>query len=221
MSSTPISPPRGTKRDRTRNRLLVATQELLRERSAGSLSIRDVSQRADVSHATFYNYYESVEALLDNLAALFAFTHAQSLAVLTQGVERMDEVFAISTRQTLRFLAESPEYGHYLFDVGLRIDHFANGMRLHLDGDLRRGLETGVFAVDDIELTLALVTGSLLGVALGLHRGELTAAAIEPTTERLLMGLGVSADQARTLVQMKVAFLPAPRPPLDWPLFDG
>ena len=39
----------GTKRERTRNRLLTATQELLLERSAGSLTIRDVSHQAELS----------------------------------------------------------------------------------------------------------------------------------------------------------------------------
>jgi AcrR family transcriptional regulator len=218
MSELIVEQPRGTKRERTRNRLLRATQELLLERSAGSLSIRDISHQAGVSHATFYNYFESVEGLLDNLSLLLAFTHAMFVDSVTSGIVAVDEVFSAATRQTLRFMLESQAYGHFLFDAGLRIDHFATGMRAHMAADLERGKASGAFSSDTSELTLALVTGSLLGVALGLHRGELTATHIEPATERLLVQLGVEPQRAAALVRLDVPFRRAPEPPLEWPL---
>lgn len=215
--SGPAHPP-GTKRDRTRNGLLAAAQHLLMERSAGSLSIRDISRAAGVSHGTFYNYFESVEALLDNLALLFAFTHASRLDALTRDRAAADEVFAVSTRQTLRFMAEAPVYARFVFDAGLRVDHFVTGMRAHLGADLRRGLREGVFAIDDVDLTVSIVTGSLLGVSLGLHRGHLHASQIEPATERLLVLLGTAPERAAALVALDVPFQSAPQVPLEWPL---
>jgi AcrR family transcriptional regulator len=218
MSVTPLPHPPGTKRERTRNKLLVATQQLLSERSAGSLGIRDVSQKAGVSHPTFYNYFDSIEALLDNLTLLFAFTHAMHMEQVTRGRTHIGEIFSISTRQTLRFMAESPAYGHYLFDAGMRIDHFIGGMRAQLCDDLIRGMDTGVFAIRDLNLTLAQVTGALLGVSLAVYRNELDAHAIEPATANLLVMLGVAPEQAEQLARVDAPFCAPPPLPLQWPI---
>lgn len=210
----------GTKRDRTRNRLLVATQQLLRESSAGAIGIRDITQRAQMSHASFYNYFESVEELLDNLSLLFAFTHAQRLAEATTGRDDVGEIFSISTRQTLRFMAESPEYGHYIFDAGMRIDHFATGMRQSLRFDLQRGIDEKTFVIDNLDLMLSLITGSLLGIALGIYRGELTAEDIEPATAQLLRILGVPTERAQYLATEAFEPVPTPVLPLEWPISE-
>jgi AcrR family transcriptional regulator len=194
----------GTKRERTRNRLLIATQELLLERSAGSLTIRDVSHQAELSHGTFYNYFDTVEALLDNLSLLFTITHAQHMATLT-------------TRQTLRFIAESPHYGKYLFDAGLPMDHFLRGMRAHLYNDVQRGLANGTFTVVDPELTVSLVTGGMLGMALDVYRRILPASAIDEGAARLLQQLGVRAARAKKLTTQEATFLPPPPLPITWP----
>lgn len=210
----------GTKRDRTRNRLLVATQQLLRETSAGAIGIRDITQRAQMSHASFYNYFESVEELLDNLSLLFAFTHAQKLAEATIGREDVGEIFSISTRQTLLFMADSPEYGHYIFDAGMRIDHFATGMRQSLRFDLQRGIDEKTFVIENLDLMLSLIAGSVLGIALGIYRSELSSADIQPATAQLLQILGVSPARAQLLATAEFRPVPAPMLPLEWPISD-
>jgi AcrR family transcriptional regulator len=210
--------PPGSKRDRTRNRLLVATQALLRERRAGALSIRDISQHAGVSHGTFYNYYDSLEDLFDNLALLFAFTHAACLDQVTTGRTDVAEVFSISTRQTLRFVADSPDFAFYIFDAGLSIDHLVNGLRLHMRADLRRGIDSRTFNIADIDLAVSLVSGALLGLTLGLHRGELDRSVIEPATEELLRMLGVEANRAEELARIEANFVRPPAVPFQWPI---
>ncbi|MEM6989661.1 MAG: TetR/AcrR family transcriptional regulator, partial [Myxococcota bacterium] len=53
---------RVTKRLKTRDRLLVAAQELLLDKHASEISIQDITGRAGVVHATFYNYYKTTAA---------------------------------------------------------------------------------------------------------------------------------------------------------------
>lgn len=207
----------GTKRERTRNRLLVATQELLLERSAGSLTIRDVSHQAELSHGTFYNYFDTVEALLENLSLLYTVTHGQHMARLTAGASDSAEVFALSTRQTLRFIAESPHYGKYLFDAGLPMDHFLRGMRTHLYADVKRGIADGTFTVVDPDLTVSIVAGGMLGMALDVYRRIIPASAIDEGAMRLLQQLGVKAQKAKKLATQEATFLPPPPLPLTWP----
>lgn len=217
MRAIPDPRESGTKRERTRNRLLTATQELLLERSAGSLTIRDVSHQAELSHGTFYNYFDTVEALLDNLALLYTVTHAHLMARVTAGVTDLGEVFALSTRQTLRFIVESPNYGKYLFDVGLPMDHFLRGIRMHLHADVQRGVKSGAFAVDDLDLTVSMVAGGMLGMALDVYRQILPADTIDEGAARLLQQVGVKPARAKKLATQEVTFLPPPPLPLTWP----
>lgn len=217
MRAIPDPRDSGTKRERTRNRLLIATQELLLERSAGSLTIRDVSHQAELSHGTFYNYFDTVEALLDNLALLYTVTHAHLMARVTADASDMAEVFARSTRQTLRFIAESPQYGKYLFDAGLPMDHFLRGMRTNLYTDLQRGITSGAFTVVDTDLTTSMVAGGMLGMALDVYRRILPASTIDEGTARLLQQLGVKPARAKKLSTQDVAFLAPPPLPLTWP----
>jgi AcrR family transcriptional regulator len=53
---------------RTRQRLLAACADLLRERSALDLSVVEIARRADTSAATFYQYFKDVEEAALQLA---------------------------------------------------------------------------------------------------------------------------------------------------------
>lgn len=204
-----------TKRDRTRASLLVATQALLLERSAGSLSIADVAREAGVVQGTFYNYFASIEVLLDALGLLFFAEHGALLDRLNAGIDDPAELVARSTRQTLRFMTASPGYGRLLFDAGLPVDRFLVGLRLRLRGDVLRGVERGSFVLDEVELAIGMASGALLGVALDLHRGVLPVTAIEPATQRLLRMLGVSARRATSIAARPLELLDPPPLPLQ------
>lgn len=221
MRSIPDPRDRGTKRERTRNQLLVATQELLLERPAGSLTIRDVAHQAGLSNGTFYNYFDSIGALLDNLALLFTVTHAQHVAPLVEGVGDPAEIFARTTRQTLRFMVGPTTYGRYLFDVGLPLDHFLGGLHARLAGDVHEGARSGAFRAPDDEITISLVVGSLLGLALDVHRGRLPASSIDEATARMLRLLGVRPQKARRLATATLDPVPPPPLPLTWPRSVG
>ena len=49
---------------RTRHRLKRALLELIREKRYGAITIREITERADVGRSTFYSHYESKEDLL-------------------------------------------------------------------------------------------------------------------------------------------------------------
>ena len=57
---------------RTRARLEQAMLELLREKDARSITVRELTERADVNRGTFYAHYKDVFDLLDQMEqALF------------------------------------------------------------------------------------------------------------------------------------------------------
>lgn len=206
----------GSKRERTRDELLVAAQALLLEQSAGSLGVRQIAARAGLVHASFYTHYPSVEALISDLADLVLAAHASRVGALRAGAPTLADAFAQATRQTLRFITLSPDYGRLFFDAGLPVDRFAAGLRATMAGDVMAGMAGGEFRVVDAELSIAMVSGAILGVALDLHRGRITGAAIETATEMLLRHLGVAPAEARRAAQAPMAFVPPPPLPLRW-----
>ena len=99
--------PAGTgKRGRTLDLLLTAAQRLLLERSAGALSITDVAARAEVAPGTFYNYFDGVDALVDELGRLLAVHHGRLLKVAIAAAKDPVDAFALKKRQSLRCVSE-------------------------------------------------------------------------------------------------------------------
>jgi AcrR family transcriptional regulator len=204
---------RPDKRARTRDQLLTAAQQLLQDQTAGTLGIRQVTDRAGVVHATFYNYYPSIEALVEDLADLIFAAHVALVAPIRAVTSDPAELFSLITRQSLRC---TPLYGRLLFDAGLPIDRFLTRLRQAMRQDLVQGVETGRFERQDVDLALGMTNGAILGVALDIHRGHLPGAAIEPAVERLLRQLGVAAREARDLATAEAAFLQPQPLPLGW-----
>ncbi len=68
---------------KTRQRLLDATEELLRERSILDIAVVDIARRAETSPATFYHYFKDVEEAALLLAAQAAEETPALLALIS------------------------------------------------------------------------------------------------------------------------------------------
>lgn len=206
----------GTKRERTRDQLLVSAQSLLMHEGAGALGLRQITTHAGMVHASFYNYYPDVAALLGDLGELLGATHAAAMAMPSEGVEDGAARFARITRQTLRIVAEQPDFGRMMFDIGLPSDRLATELRLRLKMDIDEGVANGLFTVADVDLATSIVAGAITGLALDLHRGVLGFDKIDPATAQLLKYLGLDAAEAERLAHAAFDFPPPPQLPMRW-----
>lgn len=206
----------GTKRERTRDHLLVSAQFLLMSEGAAALGLRQITTHAGLVHASFYNYYPDVAALIGDLGELLGATHAAAMAI--HGNDRDDPAarFARITRQTLRIVAEQPGFGRLMFDVGLPSDRLGAELRLRLKMDIEEGVAGGLFTVADVDLATSIVAGAITGLALDLHRGALGFAKIDPATAQLLTFLGLDAAEAERLAHAAFDFPPPPELPMRW-----
>jgi AcrR family transcriptional regulator len=204
------------KRSRTRDQILIAAQELLMEHDASSLGIRQIAERAGLVHASFYNYYPDVGALLDGLAELLFTTHALTVAPARNGISDPAALFAATTRQTLRLILDSPKFARLLFDSGIPIDRLLTALHEPLRADLRAGAKAGAFTYDNIDIAVTIVAGSMMSLAVDLYRRRAKTAAIDELTFQLLRLLGVPHAKAKAAAFAKVDFRPAPPVPLSW-----
>lgn len=212
-----IRPPRtGGKRARTRDQLLVAAQALLMTHSAAALGIRQITSHAGLVHASFYNYYPDVAALIGDLGELLGASHAVMMRRLVSDDDAPALRFARITRQSLRIIAAQPDLGRLMFDVGLPVDRLGIELRLRLNGDIAAGAARGDFTAADPELAASMAAGAINGVALDLHRGALPVTVIDTVTERLLVQLGLDAVTAAALGHEALAVPVAPVLPMRW-----
>jgi AcrR family transcriptional regulator len=204
------------KRSRTRDQLLAAAQQVLLGESMGALGIRQVTERAGLVHASFYNYYADIGALLDGLAELLMATHAHAVAPVRNGVSDPAMLFAATTRQTLRLFTQSQGFARLLFDSGMAMDRLLGTLQGHLRADLRAGARASAFTIANLDIAVTIVSGSILSLALSLHRRRARPAAIEELTQQLLGMLGVAPAQARAAAHAKIAFAAPPAIPMSW-----
>ena len=206
----------GSKRERTRDQLLVSAQSLLMNEGAGALGLRQITTHAGMVHASFYNYYPDVAALIGDLGELLGATHAAAMAMTGDDHDNPAVRFTRITRQTLRIVAEQQGFGRLMFDIGLPTDRLAAELRLRLKMDIEEGVTAGLFTVADADLATAIVAGAITGLALDLHRGVLCSAKIDTATTQLLTYLGLDAAEAERLAH--AAFDPPPtlELPMRW-----
>ena len=101
-----------TKRERTRDGLLIAVQELLLDPDVSTVSVPLVVGRAGTAQGTFYNYFDSLPEDIDAVGALLLTEHTRVLQVVTAGAADTAEIVARSARQTLMLFVHRSEVGH-------------------------------------------------------------------------------------------------------------
>lgn len=204
------------RRARTRDDLLVAAQALLAVQTAGALGVRQITTAAGLAHGSFYNYYPSVGALIDDLAQLIFASQLTLVERLKTQFVGPASAFSAITRQTLRMVTDGPGYGRLLFDAGLPLDWFVSGMREAMKADIAVACQWGVFQVEDLDVTVSMLAGAITGAGIDLHRGVLKPKAIETVTARLLEMLGVGPEDARRFAFAEIHLVAPPPLPLRW-----
>ena len=93
---------RDEKKRRQRQAILDAAADLFRDRGYDSTRVQDIIQRAEISEATFFNYFPSKDSLLHELADV-------SVELYTSAVdyqlERSDQPVPLRVRELMRALA--------------------------------------------------------------------------------------------------------------------
>ncbi|MSZ57935.1 MAG: TetR family transcriptional regulator [Actinobacteria bacterium] len=196
-----------TKRDRTRDALLTALQELLLDPDSGGVSVPQLVERAGVSQGTFYNYFDSLTDAIDAVGMLLLLEHSRVLGEVAAGAADPVEVISRSAKQTLMLFAYRPDVGCLLFDSGLPVDRFLGGLRAHLRGDLQAAVAYGAISVTDLPVTESLYSGTMLGACLDIHRGRLDVAAVPVVAAQLLRVIGVGARRVERLANAPQEFI--------------
>ncbi|MBV8195138.1 MAG: TetR/AcrR family transcriptional regulator [Candidatus Dormibacteraeota bacterium] len=197
---------------RTRTALIQAAQRLIVEGQQHA-PILEITQAADVGLGSFYNHFESRDALFAAATEEALESVGLLLDQLSAGLPDPAEVFAQGFRLTGRLFRSEPLLMQVALSRGPALLQATRGLVPRARRDLNAGICSGRFTVRDTQVALAIVVGTALCVG-ELLRDQPTrdaGATADTAAAALLRALGLSAEDAE-----RIAAQPLPRLDVDF-----
>ena len=189
-------------RAQTRHKLYTALSTLMAERGFDSITLADIATRAGVGRTAVYNHFADKDALLLGFIAHETEQYVANLSRALEEVEDPVEQLRIYVRQNARLrTAFSYAPGPDLRSVvgrGTRSklgDH-AVLVESVLRQIIRTGIDAGIFADQDLDVTVPLVNACLRSHVLdgsGVPRTD--RATVEQTVSFVLRAVGASSEK--------------------------
>ncbi|CCQ14480.1 Transcriptional regulator, TetR family [Rhodococcus sp. AW25M09] len=185
---------------RTRGALIAAAQGFI-ARGELNAPIAEITQAADVGMGSFYNHFTSREQLFQSAVDGALELLGSYLDSLTDTDADPAEAFARSFRIAGRLFRQQPELSRVLIHSGPELITSQHGLGPRALRDIHAGIEAGYFRPQDIQLSLAMVAGALLGLGQLLleqpDRDDVEA--VDQMAHGVLLALGMPESDAQDL----------------------
>lgn len=208
---TATHPDRHTRRrEQTRRKLLDAARALFARQGVENTRINEVTEEADVGFGSFYNHFDSKDAIVEAVVEETIAAQGGAVSSLTADLDDPAEVVAAAHRYFVNLAGSDPEWGWLLIrlDASRKIGLRALGP--FAQRDLDRGIRAGRFNVPNKRVALFAAGGALLGVMGDVLDGRAPKNADRHHAEGVLRMFGLSARDAAEVARRPVAQLPAP-----------
>jgi AcrR family transcriptional regulator len=193
----------------TRRALIDAAVRLIGDGRGERASIQEITDEADIGFGSFYNHFDSKEALFQTAFEEVLERWGELIDHACAGISDPAEVLAVSVRMSGRLCWSQPQIAQFLVGAGLDLVDAPFGLAPRARRDIEAGRASGRFQVASADVALSLLAGSLLGLLrLRLRDPD----SVQDTTvdwlaEVSLRMLGVGDAEAARL-----AVLPLPEP---------
>lgn len=190
--------------------LLQSALSLMAQRGGEAVQIDDIVQAAGVARGTFYKYFDSTAALVRELA--LRLSEDLILTVNVETARHADPAMraAFGMRAVLGLVAQCPQLGGFIARSGWPVSDPSHVFFRIVVPNLQDGLASGRFAPRPLALCEALMGGLAVGAMHALAQGHPTPDFAEAAAEMLLVGLGITAQEARALARQDL-ILPQPQ----------
>lgn len=193
--------PRNARRKReTRERLLEAALRLMAERGMAGVAINEITEAADVGFGSFYNYFDSKEAIYEALVKQVFEDFGDALDRLVQDVADPAEAIAYCIRHALLRARREPMWGQFLLREGYSQSVLTHGLGQRLLRDIGRGVAAKRLQAPDLFMSFI----SAGGVVLAAIAAEQVAGSEHSPQAALVKSLGMEVgdipERAATMV---------------------
>jgi AcrR family transcriptional regulator len=171
------------------------------QKGAEAATIAEITREADVGFGSFYNHFDSKEAILDAVVAEALEERNSALERLTEGLSDPAESLAVSIRHTVAMADRDRPRAEFVARFGLSHRGLRAGLGARSRRDLRLGIKSGRFTAPDPATALVGIGGSVLAVLQGRLDGTLGPNADSQLAETVLRMLGVPAQEAARIAR--------------------
>ena len=198
------------RREQTRRQLLAAARTLFARQGVDNTRINEITEEADVGFGSFYNHFESKEAIVEAVLGETLAAQGAALASVTADIEDPAEVVAAAHRYFVNLARSDPEWGWLLIRLGTAQTTVLQALAPFAQRDLERGVKAGRFQVPNLRVALYGSGGALLMVMRDVLDGHAPKRADRDHAEGVLRMLGLSAKDAAEVACRPMPSVPSP-----------
>lgn len=210
MDKQPAMTRHQRRRMETRAKLLRAALEVMAHKGVEDTTIQDITETADVGFGSFYNHFESKEAIVDAVMAETMETWSDALDGIADQRTDPAEVLAASIRYTVRKAAKDKTWGWFVFRTGLWMLQSPYGLGGRLARRIQNGIRAGRFGTDDPQMEVIASGGAVLATISAVLHGEVRRDAPERIAALCLTLLGLPPAEAAEIARRELPKIDAP-----------
>lgn len=187
------------RRERTRGKLTDATRELIAAKGVAGLRIQEITERADVALGSFYNHFESKEAVVEAVVADSLQGIAETLAA--DPVEDAAELVSAAIQRFVGLAYSDPDFARLVVHLNHADALFAAAVHPAARSAVLRGIAQGRFDVPDLEVSVTAILGGSLALMRAIVDGHLGPGVEIAWAEHSLRALGLTPAQAAEIAR--------------------
>lgn len=178
-----------------------AAKALFARQGVDNTRINEITEEADVGFGSFYNHFDSKEAIVEAVLTEAVSTQGAAIDAVTARLDDPAEVIAAAHRHFVRLARSDPDWAWLLVRLDVSHDVLLAGLGPFARRDLRRGLKSGRLQVANEQVALLASGGALLAVMRAVLDGRAPKDADVHHAEGMLRLFGLPPDEAADLAR--------------------
>ena len=187
---------RARRRATTRQSLIDAARRLFAARGVENTRINEITDEADVGFGSFYNHFDSKDAIVEAVLSDAIAAQGDAVDALTRELDDPAEVVCVAHGHFVNLARDDPEWAWLLIRLDVSHQALLAALGPFARRDIARGIKTGRFRVPDSRTALFAAGGALLAVMRSVLDGQAPKDASRFHAEGVLRLFGLSSVEA-------------------------
>ncbi|HEY2437935.1 MAG TPA: helix-turn-helix domain-containing protein [Solirubrobacteraceae bacterium] len=194
------------RREATRSKLIEAAKTLFARQGVDVTRIQEITEEADVGFGSFYNHFESKEAIAEAVLVETVAAQGAEIDALTSQLEDPAEIISAAHRTFVRRARTDPDWAWLLVRLNVSHNIMLTALEPYARRDLRKAISAGRLNVPNEQIALLGAAGALLAVMRAVLDGHAPKQADIHHAQGVLRMYGLAPDEAA-----KIARRPLPQ----------
>jgi AcrR family transcriptional regulator len=182
---------------------------LFAARGVEDTRINEITDEADVGFGSFYNHFDSKDAIVEAVLSEAIAAQGQAVDALTRGFDDPAEVVCVAHSHFVNLARDDPEWAWLLIRLDVSHQALLGALGPFAQRDIARGIRSGRFQVANKRTALFAAGGALLAVMRSVLDGQAPKDAARFHAEGVLRSFGVSPAEAADVAARCAAAAPA------------